>query len=90
MKMQVTKYQKLIQWKENATCVDIDQMVRAAKMNLDAGKEKTMELMPEYGFHDWVKYVYIHTCLYNRDRPAGAKKMLCIIRMVLYQCIDST
>ena len=59
-------------------------------MDLDAGKVKTMELMPENGFHDWVKYAYVFTRLYNRDRPAGAKKLLCIIRMVLYQYIDST
>ena len=88
MKIQVGKFQNKIQWANNATCNDVDELVRAAKMGLDCGLERTLELMPTNCFHQWVKYCFTFTRLYNRDRPAGAKELLCITRMVLFlSCI---
>ena len=84
MKLQVAKFQKRIHWKNNAVCNGIDEMVQAAKMGLDCGIDQTNNLMPDRGFHEWVKFCYIHTTLYNRDRPAGADELLCIIRMVFF------
>ena len=84
MKIQVSKFQKRINWRNDASCTNIDDMVQAAKKEMDCGLERTNSLMPLNGFHDWVKFCYIHTKLYNRDRPAGASEMLCIIRMVLF------
>ena len=83
MKLQVAKYQKKIQWKANASCTNLDELVQAAKMNLDVGIDKINDFMPQTCFHSWVKFTHVHTMLYNRDRPEGEQKMLCIIRMVL-------
>ena len=83
MKLAVGKYQNKIQWANNATCNDVDELVRAAKMGLDCGLERTLELMPTNCFHQWVKYCFTFTRLYNRDRPADANELLCITRMVL-------
>ena len=83
MKLQVAKYQNRIQWRNDAVCNGVDEMVQASKMGMDCGREQTVKLMPTTSFHTWVKYCYVHTKLYNRDRPAGASEMLCIIRMVL-------
>ena len=80
IKLQIIKYQDKIQWKTNATCNDIDELARAAKMNLDAGKEKTLALMPTQGFHDWVKFTFVFTRLLNRDRPEDAPELLDILR----------
>ena len=84
MKLQIAKYQKLINWKGNAQCEDLDGLVAAAKNNMDAGLEATNKLMPGNCFHSWVKFNFIHTRLYNRDRPEGAPEIGCIIRMVLH------
>ena len=88
MKIQVAKFQNRIQWKSNAICSGLDEMVQAAHKGMDCGLERTNQLMPDCGFHDWVKFCYIHTKLYNRDRPAGAGEMLCIIRMVLFFIVN--
>ena len=85
MKPRVAKYQQLIQWKNNAVCNTLDEMVQAAKLGLDCGLEKTVELTPDSGFHKWVSFCFIHTKLYNRDRPAGTPVLLCIIRTVFFQ-----
>ena len=85
MKLQVEKFQKSISWKCNAQCTDLDGLVQAAKMKLDAGQNATNLLMPKNNcFHSWAKFNYVHTCLYNRDRPEGAPKIGSIIRMVLH------
>ena len=83
MKLRVEKYQKLINWRNNAVCNSVNDLSQAAKMDLDCGLENTIKLMPTNGFHSWVAYCFAHTRLYNRDRPAGAPRMLCIIRTVL-------
>ena len=85
IKLQIIKYQDKIQWKSNAVCNDIDELVRAAKMNLDAGKEQTLALMPAQGFHDWVKFSFTFTRLVNRDRPDDAPELLDIIRTAIKQ-----
>ena len=83
MKIQVAKFQNRISWRNDAICAGIDEMVQAAKMGMDCGLDQTNKLMPTNCFHAWVKFCFIHTKLYNRDRPAGASEILCIIRMVL-------
>ena len=80
IKLQISKYENEIKWKSNAVCNDLDELARAAKMNLDAGKEQTLALMPGQGFHDWVTYAFVFTRLINRDRPEGAPELLDIIR----------
>lgn len=80
IKLQTLKLEKTIKWKTNAQCADLDEMVRAAKLKLDCGKDRTMELMPTTGFHEWVRFAYVITALYNRDRPDGAPQLLCLIR----------
>ena len=87
MKPRVDKYQKLIKWKNNATCNTIDDMVQAAKLGLDCGLDRTKELAPETGFHDWVAYCFVHTRLFNRDRPDDSCELLCIIRMVFLRIV---
>ena len=84
MKLQVAKFQKRIQWRNDASCTGIDEMVQAAKKDMDCGIDQTNKLMPTHCYHAWVKFCYIHTKLYNRDRPADAGELLCIIRMVLF------
>ena len=84
MKLRVEKYWKFIQWKNNATCQDLQEATRAAKLQLDCGAERMMELMPKNNcFHSWVAFSFVMTRLYNRDKPSNAPEMLCIIRMVL-------
>lgn len=80
IKLQILKYQDRIQWKSNATCNDIDELARAAKLNLDAGKDRTLELMPAQGFHDWVTFAFVFTRLINRDRPEDEPELLDILR----------
>ena len=46
IKLQTIKLQSKIRWKNNANCADLSEMVRAAKLNLDCGIDRTMELMP--------------------------------------------
>ena len=88
MKPRVAKYQQMIQWKNNAECNTLDEMVQAAKLGLDCGFEKTKELMPDSGFHKWVSYCFVHTKLYNRDRTADMPELLCIIRTVFFQRVN--
>ena len=80
IKLQILKYQDQIQWKTNAVCNNIDELARAAKMDLDAGKNQTLALMPAQGFHDWVKFSFVFTRLLNRDRPEDAPELLDILR----------
>ena len=80
IKLQIIKYQDQIQWKSNATCLTVDELSRAAKMNLDAGKDQTLALMPSQGFHDWVKFAFVFTRLINRDRPEDEPMLLDILR----------
>ena len=87
MKIQTAKFQTRIEWRNDAVCNSVDDMVAAAKMGMDCGLDQTIKLMPANCFHSWVKYCYTHTKLYNRDRPANASEMLCIIRMVLFSFI---
>ena len=82
MRPRIDKYQKMIKWKGNAECNNIEEMVQAAKLGLDCGLEKTVELAPVSGFHQWVAYCFVHTRLYNRDRTSDMPELLCIIRMV--------
>ena len=70
MRPRIDKYQKMIKWKGNAECNNIEEMVQAAKLGLDCGLEKTVELAPVSGFHQWVAYCFVHTRLYNRDRTS--------------------
>ena len=84
IKLQTIKFQTQIRWKSNATCDNINEMVRAAKMDLDCGLERTLELMPTTCFHSWVHFAFVITRLYNRDRPANAPQLLCMIRMAYY------
>ena len=84
MKLQVAKFQQKIKWKANASCTDLDELVQAAKMKLDVGLDKINDFMPQSCFHSWVKFTFVHTMLYNRDRPDDEPEMLCIVRMVLY------
>ena len=90
LKPRITKYQQLIQWKNNAECNTLDEMVQAAKLGLDCGIEKTNELMPDSGFHKWVSYCFVHTKLYNRDRTADMPELLCIIRTVFFQRVKNS
>ena len=83
IKLKLLKYNDLIAWKNNATCTSVSEMVAAAKMNLDCGKDKTILLMPNKGFHAWVAYCFVYTRLYNRDRPDDEPELLDIIRTVL-------
>ena len=83
IKVKLLKYNELIEWKNNASCSNISEMVAAAKMDLDAGREKTEMLMPDRSFHQWVEYCFIYTRLYNRDRPEDTPQLLDIIRTVL-------
>ena len=65
IKLQIIKYENEMVWKSNAVCNDIDELVWAAKMNLDAGMEQTHSLMPGQGLimekrkavykFDWLK-----------------------------------
>ena len=80
IKLQIIKYKDKIQWKSNAICNDVGELARAAKLNLDAGKDRTLELMPAQGFHEWVKYASTFTRLVNRDRPEDEPELLDIIR----------
>lgn len=80
IKLQILKYQDQIKWKANAVCGDVDELARAAKMDMDAGKEQTLALMPSQGFHDWVKFSFVFTRLLNRDRPEDAPELLDILR----------
>ena len=80
IKLQTLKLEPTIKWRSNAQCDDLDEMTRAAKLNLDCGKIRTMELMPSTDFHQWVRFAYVITALYNRDRPEGAPQLLCLIR----------
>ena len=83
IKTKILKYQTLIRWRNNATCSTIKEMVTAAKMDLDAGLEQTLALMPDRGFHCWVSYCFIFTRLFNRDRPDDEPALLDIIRTAL-------
>ena len=83
IKLKLLKFNELITWKNNATCSSIKEMVAAAKLNLDSGKENTIALMPNRGFHAWVSYCFVYTRLYNRDRPDDEPELLDIIRTVL-------
>ena len=83
IKTKILKYQTLIRWRNNATCSTIKEMVAAAKMDLDAGLEQTLALMPDRGFHCWVSYCFIFTRLFNRDRPDDEPALLDIIRTAL-------
>ena len=83
IKLQILKYQSKIKWKSNATCNDINELVRAAKMNLDAGYERTVALMPNKSFHAWVSYAFVYTRLINRDRPEDSPELLDIIRTAI-------
>ena len=80
IKLQTLKYKEIIQWKTNASCQTLKEAARAAKLGLDCGKNKTMELMPATNFHEWVHFAYVITKLYNRDRPDDAPELLCMIR----------
>ena len=84
MKLQVDKYWKFISWKNNAVCQDINEATRAVEMNLDCGSEKMTQFLPKNNcLNSWIKFCFIMTRLYNRDRPAGASELLCILRTVL-------
>ena len=93
IKLHTIKLQSKIKWRNNANCADLSEMVRAAKLNLDCGLDKTMELMPLTCFHQWVHFAFVITKLYNRDRPDDAPQLLCMIRMaytnVYYLFINS-
>ena len=80
IKLQILKYQDRIQWRSNAICNDVNELARAAKMDMDAGKDRTMELMPAQGFHDWVTFAFVITRLINRDRPEDEPELLDILR----------
>ena len=83
IKLRILQYQSKIQWKSNATCNDLSELVRAAKMNLDAGFDQTVALMPNKSFHAWVSYAFVYTRLINRDRPEDAPELLDIIRTAI-------
>ena len=80
IKLQTIKLEPTIQWKNNASCVDLREMAKAAKLGLDCGRDRTMEFMPTTGYHDWVHFAFVITKLYNRDRSDDAPELLCMIR----------
>ena len=83
IKLRILQLDSRIKWKANATCNNINELVRAAKMNLDAGKDQTVALMPVKSFHDWVSYAFVYTRLINRDRPEDEPELLDIIRTAI-------
>lgn len=76
LKMQIDKYWKQIQWKNNAVCQNLDEASRAAKLLLDCGATQMLNMMPKNNcFHGWVKFCYVMTRLYNRDRPENSQEI---------------
>ena len=62
----------------------MNELARAAKMNMDAGLEQTTALMPDKCFHSWVTYAFVYTRLINRDRPEDEPQLLDILRTALF------
>ena len=80
LKLQILKLQPKIEWRSNAICNNVNELVRAAKMNMDAGLDQTTALMPDKCFHSWVSYAFVYTRLINRDRPEDEPQLLDILR----------
>ena len=82
--MNLKKLQSKITWKSNAVCNTVNELARAAKMDMDARLEQTTALMPEKCFHSWVTYAFVFTRLINRDRPEDEPQLLDILRTALF------
>ena len=66
------QYLESIQWRNNASPSDLQDAVKLAKLGMDGGKNRTLELRPiGNDFHMWMYWNDVVTFLYNRDTNIG-------------------
>ena len=77
-----------INWKEQVNFTDettIDGAIELALEGLDGGLEGTYRLQPDdLQFHKWMRYAYLCTILYNRNRQ---QRRFTILRKCFNHCI---